>query len=89
MEKVADFGSLSTVLVKPFKYQTKRELLTFDSNVSVWTFGVHKMSDSVIFFLWTLECVLNLTLPQMFKMKTFGKWEDYRSLNSSFLNLNI
>jgi hypothetical protein len=50
MEKVADFGSLSTVLVKPFKYQTKRELLTFDSNVSVWTFGVHKMSDSVIFF---------------------------------------
>lgn len=54
MEKVADFGSLSTVLVKPFKYQTKRELLTFDSNVSVWTFGVHKMSDSVIFFFYGL-----------------------------------
>lgn len=31
MEKVADFSSLSIVLVKSFKYQMKRELLTFES----------------------------------------------------------
>lgn len=86
---MADVSSLSTVLVKPFQYQRKRELLTFDSYFFFWTFGVHfKMSESLK-FLWTLECVLNLTLPRMFKIKTFGKWEDYSSLNSSFLNLNI
>lgn len=49
MEKVADFSSLRIVLVKPFKYQTERAHLTFDSNVFVWTFGVHKMSDSLDF----------------------------------------
>lgn len=76
MGKVADFSYLSTVLVKSFKYQTKRELLIFES-VLFGPLGVHKMSGSVN-FLWNLECVLNLTLLQMFKMKPFWKCEDYR-----------